>query len=201
MAKLAVDVVLLPPNEINNQAILINKSLNPKEGEVVFENGDMLPHISLLMGVLDASRQKDAETLIKNVSKKFTALPLEISGIDVVTLNNEQRASGFRIQATPVLKKLHQHLLLESEAFLGNDAEAEMFLGKPIREGSIEYTRNFRKKSSFENFHPHLTLGIGEAKTSMRFPVCFIADTIALCHLGNYNTCRKILFSAKLGNL
>src|SRR3989338_5059428 len=200
MAKLAVDVVLLPPNEINNQAILINKSLNPKEGEVVFENGDMLPHISLLMGVLDASRQKDAETLIKNVSKKFTALPLEISGIDVVTLNNEQRASGFRIQATPVLKKLHQHLLLESEAFLGNDAEAEMFLGKPIREGSIEYTRNFRKKSSFENFHPHLTLGIGEAKTSMRFPVCFIADTIALCHLGNYNTCRKILFSAKLCN-
>ena len=152
MNKLAVDVVLLPPNEINNQAILINKSLNPKEGEVVFENGDMLPHISLLMGVLDASRQKDAETLIKNVSKKFTALPLEISGIDVVTLNNEQRASGFRIQATPVLKKLHQHLLLESEAFLGNDAEAEMFLGKPIREGSIEYTRNFRKKSSFEKY-------------------------------------------------
>jgi len=200
MKKLAVDIVLLPPKEIHDLALEVNKNLNPKEGEIVFENGDMLPHVSLLMGVLEIGRLKEVEKLIRNGAKMFKPLALEIKEIEVDTLSDGTSVSGFGVSRTPRLRELQQWLARQSETLLGNDVGAKMFYGQAIREGIIEYLRNFRTEHSFEKFRPHITLGVGKAENKSKFPIPFTASKIALCHLGNYGTCRKILFSTELGN-
>ncbi len=45
---------------------------------------------------------------------------------------------------------------------------------------------------------PHITLGYGQAKPPFSFPVAFAAARLALCHLGNHCTCRKVLASCRL---
>lgn len=198
MNKLAIDIVLLPPKEINDLSVKINKNLNPKEGETVFENGTCLPHISLLMGVLNVSERKKAEKLLKDAAKKFQPLELEISRVEKYILSDGKAVMGFGVSTTLKLRELHE-TLLESSAFLGNDADAEMFYEQPIRQEIIEYLRSFKTEHSFKNFRPHITLGVGKHEVDIRFPTSFTASTIALCRLGNYGTCRKILFQTTLG--
>ena len=57
--------------------------------------------------------------------------------------------------------------------------------------------KNYPEKSSFENFFPHITIGYGEIN-NFSFPIIFSVSKLALCHLGNHCTCRKILASTNL---
>jgi len=201
MKKLAIDIVLLPPKEITSLAIEVNKSLHPRDTEIVFENGEMLPHISLMMGAMEIEDQSSVERLLKIAAQQFTSLTLELERIEFGELPKGEIIAWFEINRTAKIKKLHEMLATHSEEALSNDdVDASMFYGQPIRKGIIEYLCNFRKECSFENFRPHITLGVGRATSELKFPISFRANTLALCHLGNYGTCRKILFSTKLGN-
>jgi len=53
------------------------------------------------------------------------------------------------------------------------------------------------KKSSLNNYHPHLSVGIGEIK-GIKFPINFIADKIGICHSGNYCSCGNVIVSYNL---
>jgi len=67
---------------------------------------------------------------------------------------------------------------------------------------STYWIKNYPKESSFENFFPHITIGIGEVEgeiSGIKFPIKFNASKLALCHLGNYCTFRKIFLSYDLG--
>lgn len=50
MTKIAIDIVLLPPEEIMNKAIEINQQL--ADDGIKLNKKDCLPHISLCMGVI-----------------------------------------------------------------------------------------------------------------------------------------------------
>ncbi len=58
---------------------------------------------------------------------------------------------------------------------------------EPIRQASMDYVANFPLMSTFELFHPHITLGIGRPESSQK-PFTFIASHVAICQLGNFNT-------------
>ena len=54
MAKLAVDVVLLPSEEMADKAIAANKELLKQYADkIVLDKENCLPHISLAMGCID----------------------------------------------------------------------------------------------------------------------------------------------------
>ena len=63
MAKIAVDVVLLPSETIINRAIEANKQLLKQGiGEIVLNKEHYLPHISLAMGCIDERHITDIDT-------------------------------------------------------------------------------------------------------------------------------------------
>ncbi len=73
-----------------------------------------------------------------------------------------------------------------------------MVLSPPMAsESTLAWIKNYSEKSSFEKFFPHITIGYGEIN-DYSFPIKFTASKLALCHLGNHCTCRKILASVKL---
>ncbi|MBL7184709.1 MAG: hypothetical protein ISS70_00155 [Phycisphaerae bacterium] len=65
MSRIAVDVVLLPSDEVAARAIEANRELLKQcPGKIVLDKDNCLPHISLAMGYIDQCRIVDAECAI-----------------------------------------------------------------------------------------------------------------------------------------
>ena len=72
--------------------------------------------------------------------------------------------------------------------------------GKYISDISIKVTNELSKLhlASFELIQPFIDDGEGIV-TQLEETVEFTANRLALCHLGSYCTCRKVLFETTLG--
>jgi hypothetical protein len=99
------------------------------------------------------------------------------------------------VDANEDLQKLHESLF---ETFVPlitrNATAADMYDGPSSNAASLNWINNFVDQSSYENFEPHITIGYLKNKGITEIePISFTASRIAICHLGNYCTCRRIL--------
>ena len=188
MGKIVIDVVLLPPEEIMDKAIEINNEL--KDDKIVLNKENCSPHITLCMGVVEEDKLDEIKGILKQIAAESTQLSLEITGI-------EAKHSTFEIKITDELQKLHEKIMNKLSPYLTYDATTDMcFSPPPVEEKTLFWIKNY-KASSFENFHPHITLAVQKLENK-ELNIRFTASRFALYHLGNYCTCRKILFEEKL---
>jgi 2'-5' RNA ligase len=190
MNKFAVDLVFLLPDEVLNKAWEINQYLDT--AKIDFAQKDIYPHLSLMMGVLAEEDLDHAISILRQTGKKYSSIPLTIHKIV------NKGVVSFEIKKNSALKDLHENLIQDFEPILSFDATVEMFY-KPeqVKENAVDYVNEFVKKYSRENFWPHITLGFGsQVEDSLHIP--FIADRLALCHLGKHCTCRNILAETHL---
>ena len=198
MSKIAVDAVLLPSDEVTARAIEANRELLKQcPGKIVLDKEDCLPHISLAMGCIDQCRIADVERILRAIAEE-RSLERPISlGIHVAANCVGERVSVLELKRTQTLQSLHEEVMGRLAAHLDRDVTAEMVLSPPpIAESTLLWIRDYCEKSSFERFFPHITLGYGQLY-DFRFPPRFTAPRLALCHLGNHCTCRRILASAE----
>ena len=181
MKKIAIDVVLLTPEEIVDKSIELNREIIKKDDRVILNKESCFPHITLLMGCLKEDDISEVNELLKDIAKDFSPLTLTI------TNTYGESSVGFET----VVNKLSK--------YLSYDATPDM-LYPPVKPEniSVPWINNFKKNATFENFFPHITLGFGKVP-DIELPITFTVSKLALCHLGNYCTCRKILGSAELG--
>lgn len=193
MAKLAVDVVLLPPKHIRAKAIVFNQKFGTKGGQrIILSESGSLPHISLAMGVLDERDLPKVSGILTDLANKFLPLPLAIDRVDF------DRGFGFAIQKTGDLQHLHESVMKVMGKFFSYNITEAMFHGSTkISRGSINWVKDYPTKASLQHFFPHITLGYSKQKSSVSFSTKFSAAELALCHLGNHCTCRKVLWSNK----
>jgi len=84
--------------------------------------------------------------------------------------------------------------------FLSHQGRHENAYFDTVRERSLAYLTKFVTLHARKNYHPHITLGNGVlGDYQINLPLDFEADTIALFHLGNYNTCRRLIGKWQLG--
>ncbi|MFH0713324.1 MAG: hypothetical protein V1722_02200 [Candidatus Micrarchaeota archaeon] len=189
MAKLAVDIVLLPPEWVMDKAIEINKRLVKVGSKLVLDKQKVIPHMSLAMGVLEEAYLLEvSEILSSKIAPKFMPIELHVTGGD------KEEGNGFSIERTPKLQALHEEVMQSFLPFFTYEAPQETYFCE-INPQSFKFLPSFKKEHAFENFNPHITLGKGNAGELESFK--FTATRIAICHLGDYNTCRKILFECK----
>lgn len=199
MAKIAVDVVLLPSEVVINQAIEANKRLL-KQGtdQIVLDKEHCLPHISLAMGCMDERHIADIERILTVIAEKHDPGRLSIVGMNAAINSSGQKVSSFVIKKTRRLLSLHLQVMRRMTPYFSYDVTAEMVLSPPpAAESTLLWIRNYPEKSAFDNFLPHITIGYGQADDPS-FTAEFSASRLALCHLGNHCTCRKVLAAAKL---
>ena len=101
MAKIAIDVVLLPPENIMDNAIEINKQF--ADDPIKLNKENCLPHISLCIGVLEEENFPKIEEIINEISKQFSKLFLTIDKIS-------SKHACFEIKNNEMLQKLHEEI-------------------------------------------------------------------------------------------
>ncbi len=199
MSRIAVDVVLLPDEAMANKAIEVNAGLVKKFGnKIVLNKENCLPHISMAMGCLEETDIASVEKVLEEIAKE-TSLPyLKVVGVRTSGNSKGEAVSVFEVEKTTQLQSLHEKVLDKLTPYLSSDVTEDMIYGnEKIAASTLIWIKNYHQKSSFQNFFPHITIGYGQTEYQMP-PATFAASKLALCHLGNHCTCRKILVSIKL---
>jgi 2'-5' RNA ligase len=201
MAKIAIDIVLLPSEEIADKAIAMNKELlKQNAAKIVLDKEKCLPHISLAMGCIDEKDIVEIDEIIQKITKETSIEKLCISGIHSETNRAGEKVSVLKIEKTEALQLLHEEIMHKLVPYFSYDVRAEMLLfSSEISELTLKWIKNYPVQSSFERFFPHITIGYGEIN-NFSFPIDFNVSKLALCHLGNHCTCRKVLASSNLQN-
>lgn len=195
MTKTAIDIVLLPSQEMTEKAIEINRELLKKsDNKIVLHEEKCLPHISLCMGVIHDEDLPYVKKELENISQKFSVFQLIAEDIEVVTSQTGKKISILKIFNPSSLQSLHETIMKTLWKYLSYDMDASMFYNPPeVEEVSFGWVKGYAKKyTDASRYHPHLSLGIGETN-KFTFPIDFTASKLALCQLGNYCTCRNVL--------
>ena len=182
--KLAIDIALLPPDKVMEVAIAINQQYGP---EFNLNKTDCLPHITLSQAIINKKDLPEAVSRLRLIASSFKPLKLKARLVTnfIEPYENER------------LNSLHKTVMGEFEDLVSYDSREEYFYDDYVRETSLGYVRDYRTKYALSNYYPHLTLGI--TKPVKKIPnIDFAAKRLAICHLGNYNTCRKILAEVDL---
>ncbi len=206
MSEIAVDAVLLPSEEMADKAIEANKELLKQcPDKIVLDKESCLPHLSLAMGCIDERDIADIEKVLQAISKQSSLGQLSAIGIHTGTNSTGEQVSVLQIERTEALQSLHEEVMRRLAPYFSHDVTADMVLSPPVAsESTLAWIKSYSEKSSFEKFFPHITIGYGEIN-DFSFPpqgvlwtIKFTASKLALCHLGNHCTCRRILASAEL---
>ena len=199
MAEIAVDIVLLPSEEMADKAIAANKELLKQYAhKIVLDKVICLPHISLAMGCIDDIDIDEIDTILRTIAKETSLGQLNAVGIKTETNQAGEKVSVLEIEKTEALQSLHEEVMKRLEPYFSYDVRADMVLSSAqTSQSTLDWIKNYPEKSSFEKFYPHITIGYGEIET-FSFPINFEASKLALCHLGNHCTCKVILASVNL---
>jgi len=219
MARIAVDVVLLPSDEMTDYAIEVNRELlKTFDNKIILNYENCLPHISLAMGCINEKDIPDIKEILRDIAKKYSFSELRVVDIRAEIIPTGKKVSGFKIEKTKGLQLLHEEVMERLAPYFSYDVTAGMLFSPPeVEEATLFWIKNYPEKSGFGNFSPHITIGFGEPRPSeglgetnkvesgpaqrlCRIDAGFAASKLALCHLGNYCTCRKVLVSAELGS-
>ncbi|PIZ52138.1 hypothetical protein COY27_01460 [Candidatus Woesearchaeota archaeon CG_4_10_14_0_2_um_filter_33_13] len=195
MSRIAIDIVVLPPEKVMDQIIKINQSEAIKgnaKGEL--NKNDFLPHISLAMGIVDESKFVQVTEIVTSITKSISPVKLEL--IDYYFVVGEDGIKSYAIKVGGQLHYLHKQLMSSLKNYFTHDATKEDMYNQ---ETEPNYVNTYKKNDSFKNYVPHITIRCKEINTVL-IKQEFIADRIAICHIGKSTTCRKILFETKLKN-
>lgn len=199
MDRIAVDVVLLPDTAVTELAVRLNRALiREYESPIVLDAEACLPHVSLAMGSTDRNAVEAVAERLRMLAQRSPVSILDITGIAVTTNSRGEKVSSFAIKKTSALQALHEAVMRDVGPLLGHDVDATMVYDGIAGETTLEWIRDYPEKAAYDRFFPHITLGYGQASTAMTFPIPFPAPRLALCHLGNHCTCRKVLTAVTL---
>jgi len=195
---IAVDIALLPPTEITSQIIDLTSQL--PSASTRLNAKDCLPHITLAMGLLDPNSLNLAANILKSYVDIASELDIKLSDIQSYKLQDSSldSFSELVVGQNPKLTTLHLEIMNAFEPMLTfDDVGSDNFISPPlIAEQSIYWVENYLDHhKAASNFRPHITLGEGVIQKHAR-PIYYSGSRLALCHLGTYCTCRKILFKA-----
>ena len=194
---LALDIAILLPPETSTSVELLNTQLSaPPEGFRF--SARRLPHISLVQQFSPTAELNVIEQTIAGVVSKHPPIDLTLASI-----TTSETTSSLTVTPSPVLDTLHRRLmdqlaifdvgLGDERAFINTDATPT----DAARLRDITWVSQFRTEAAYDAFAPHVTLGVGTIKTTIP-KTTFTASVIALCILGRFCTCQKVLASWEL---
>lgn len=204
MKQIAIDVVLLPSEEMMNKAIESNSHLSGEGSKKIqLDQETCLPHISLCMGCVNENDLPRLKEILEVIAANLPIYTLTATKIDSEIIPTKEIFSWFDIQESKEIQSLYTDVVREFHPFLHYPAQEEYFFNpQEIEKITIDWVNGYEKKLQNSSlFHPHSSIGVGRMiHSDISFPFDFTVSRIAICQLGNYCTCRKIIHSFLITN-
>ena len=185
---LAIDVAILVPPALRQTLTRLNAMLaGPPDG---FRFDDThLPHITLAQQFVHTSHLSAVNRTVGELTRHLSAFALETSDI-----GHGRPAPTWAVRPTPTLIRLHRDLMDALLRFDVGHATLASFAvnDEPPRQADLDWVTTYRAQAAYDRFDPHITLGVG-APPATPEPARFVATHLALCHLGRYCTCRRLI--------
>ncbi len=202
MSKLAIDVVLLPSEEIMDLCVgVCDRYYDPNTGRPGLNKVDNLPHVSLFMGMNEESHLDQLQNTVSNLTNDFQPINTALDKLTHITDSSDYTAYFFEIKNVPALRSIHEKLVTGLTQFYAKNTTIDMLYrdeNEQIDEKTLRWIDGYVIGSSFEKFWPHITLKACKDPIYKDLPKEITLDRLAICHLGNFCTCRKILWETKL---
>jgi hypothetical protein len=200
-SKIAVDVVLLPPDDVMDKIIAVNEQAATKGlAWGPLKKDDFLPHLSLAMGCVEHDSLETLKSGVEAVASQFVPMTVELFEFYYAEMPDDGKMYCLRAKNIPELQKLHENLVNKLQQHFSYDCTKETLFSKSgeyVKEP--DYINKFHSSYSFEAFDPHVTLRIKEEVGKDALPITFTANEVAACHAGIMTTCRKKLFTVPMG--
>jgi len=191
---IAVDVVVLPPAEVADKALEINSTLRGRGNmDILLDRQSCLPHISLAMGCMKDKDIPHVVGVLSGIASSFSPVKLE-------AVKSSGGRAWIKLAKTRDIELLHEIVMIRLSPYFSYKVTPEMICGSApaeVHDITLDYIRKFPVSSSFENFTPHITLGTGDMDVEIE-PFSFVCGEVAICHLGDFCTCKKVLSSHRL---
>ncbi len=184
---IAIDIAILPPANVSARAIALSAALPPDESQGLLLGTDYLPHVTLTQQFVLSESLDSLLEQIDHVLRDRPPLHLRVVGG-----GKGSNSVWMSIERSPELVTLHEQLLQAAEPFEVTIGDSSAFFGDDARDRDVRWVREFRHQSSFDRFTPHITLGHASTPPVIE-PMSFVATTVAVCHLGRFCTCRRIV--------
>ena len=185
---LALDVALLPPPACQPRLADLNAALDPPPRGFRFDDTH-LPHVTLVQQFVATGRLDEVAGSLARLVSRAAPLRLRSTG-----LSRGRTTSSLRLERTDELDTLHARVMDALLPFAAGPGDESAFLsnGEPPRPADLDWVTRFRDEAAYARFDPHITLGVGVAAGTTA-ALDTLTDRIALCHLGRYCTCRRVL--------
>ncbi len=187
----AIDIALLLPDSVGHSLTALNRTLRPPPDGFHFDSTH-LPHLTL---VQQFAKPRDLEAIagvVDEVIQHQAPLALMTTHISCA-----QTSSTLGVKRTGELATLHRRLIEGLEPFRngahGDDKHDAFWTdGDGPRSADIAWVATFREQSALQRFDPHITVGVGPLAAGVA-PTPFVVTRLAMCQLGRFCTCRRIL--------
>jgi len=199
MTKIAISIVLLLSKEMASKIIEINKELlKTNKRKIILGNTVNLPHISLCMGSVNKIEISQITKSINEISNNFTQFSFE-GKLNVQTATTCEKIIWLEIMNKDKVQKIHEIVMNTIWKYLNSEIENYMFVHpSEVEKETISWIKHYSdlyKKPSL--FAPHITVGVGDTiKYNRTFN--FASSKIAIFQLGNYCTCKELIYSTGL---
>jgi len=199
MTKIAINIVLLPEEKMAKEIIEINKELlKTNENKIILGKMVNQPHISLCMGGINTIELPQIIKSIDEISNNFMKLNFR-GKLSIDSVSDHEKILWLKIIKDDNIQKMHETVMKSVWKYLNYDIENYMLAdSEKVEEKTISWIKkysNFYKTPSL--FSPHVTIGIGNTFKSKRI-FNFSSSKIALFKLGNYCTCKELIYKTNL---
>ena len=190
---LALDIAILPPPDVSERAVRLSAALPEDQSQGLRLDAGRLPHITLTQQFV---RRDAFDGIFERVAEVLRGQP-------PIPINVSEGGKGgsavwMAVERTPAIFRLHERLMEGLRDFEQPGGGPAAFLDGDARDGDVAWVVNYRLKSSFDFYTPHITLGHAGEPPRVE-PFTFEATTVAACHLGRFCSCRRVLRRWEMG--
>lgn len=203
---IAIDVLLIPSEEMYAQSLQLNSFINQNNPTTIKLDENHVPHITLLQCFIKESDLPKVKEVLEGLHKIIAQDSLKAERLFYYE-DKEESFAMVRVEKSPSVLEIHTKTIELVKPYIVKNGSQVSFVqnhdGSPISESTVEYVPEFVEKYSYENFDPHISLGVAQktlldslAKSVFK-PIHFKAASVSVYQLGDHGTAQKLLLQSK----
>ena len=203
---IAIDVLLVPSEKMYAQALYLNSLINQDNPNTIKLDENHIPHITLLQCFIKEEDLPKVNTALNGLFETIEDENLKAESL-FYDKNEEESFAMISIEKSSALLELHEKVIEILNPYIVANGSKESFVqnpdGSPISEFTVAYVPEFVKKHSYENYNPHISLGVAQTKVldslaqNVFEPLSFQAASLSVYQLGDHGTSQQLLWKSE----